>query len=218
MALSHHGPRRKRRNPQQIHHSNATYGRLILMLMSVVSFLFGVVNVYVWTRSEEFLQQPPPMIKNEQKKPNSKNIENVDRRHHYHGSNDTGRARVVRLLQNAGVTDLSADTVRLLPTWQQITDLYGSHPRILVLRRVKGMITKLITVRPFVLWCLRNDAFWEAQACFQQAPIWSPPSSKRIATFRSAQLSMDAMPRKNFLVFVGKCRECKGRREKRKTE
>lgn len=132
MALSHHGPRRKRRNPQQIHHSNATYGRLILMLMSVVSFLFGVVNVYVWTRSEDFLQQPPPMIKNEEKKPTSKKIENVDRRHHFHGSNDTGRARVVRLLQNAGVTDLSADTVRLLPTWQQITDLYGSHPRILV--------------------------------------------------------------------------------------
>ena len=121
MALSHHGPRRKRRNPQQIHHSNATYGRLILMLMSVVSFLFGVVNVYVWTRSEEFLQQPPPMMRNDPKKPTSKNIEN-----------DTGRARVVRLLQNAGVTDLSANIVRLLPTWQQITDLYGSHPRILV--------------------------------------------------------------------------------------
>jgi hypothetical protein len=42
---------------------------------------------------------------------------------------DNGRARVVRMLEEAGVKVTEA-MVTKLPTWKQITELYGSHPRL----------------------------------------------------------------------------------------
>ena len=41
-----------------------------------------------------------------------------------------GRAGVVRRLQDAGVTSLTYSIIHQLPTWKQITELYGEHPVI----------------------------------------------------------------------------------------
>mmetsp|Transcript_22489 Transcript_22489/g.46858 ORF Transcript_22489/g.46858 Transcript_22489/m.46858 type:complete len:490 (-) Transcript_22489:1133-2602(-) len=43
---------------------------------------------------------------------------------------DNGRARVVELLQQAGVESLTREQIQQLPTWQQVLDLYGPAPRL----------------------------------------------------------------------------------------
>lgn len=37
---------------------------------------------------------------------------------------------LLKIIRDAGITDISNETVRELPTWTQVTTLYGDHPRI----------------------------------------------------------------------------------------
>lgn len=41
-----------------------------------------------------------------------------------------GKGRILSILREAGVTDLSRDRIEQLPTWKQVVDLYGQKPVI----------------------------------------------------------------------------------------
>ena len=41
-----------------------------------------------------------------------------------------GKEQLVELLRGTGVTDIDDEAVRLLPTWEQVTDLYGDGPMV----------------------------------------------------------------------------------------
>lgn len=41
-----------------------------------------------------------------------------------------GKERILDILHQAGIYDLDQETLQKLPTWQQVVNMYGSHPRI----------------------------------------------------------------------------------------
>ena len=61
-------------------------------------------------------------------------------RHGYHSLDD--KERILEILQQAGldVDDLDQETIDELPTWTQVTTLYGSRPYILGLEKCEEFV------------------------------------------------------------------------------
>jgi hypothetical protein len=66
---------------------------------------------------------------------NNNNHHVVSRQHHHDNNNDdddptAGKERILQILQEAGITDISQEQLRKLPTWDDVVSLYGDGPKI----------------------------------------------------------------------------------------